>query len=462
MTEWKKVRLKDICSNIIDCVNKTAPVCDYETPYRMLRTSDIRNGQINTEGLKCVTKETFEKWNRRGYLQEGDVIFTREAPVGEVGLLHDPKNLFLGQRLILFRTNYEICDNRFLFYSLSFRDNKQAIIAKSNGSTVNHLRVPECENIEISLPPLPTQHRIATILSRYDSLIENYQKQIKLLEEAAQRLYKEWFVDLRFSGYENTKVVDGVPEGWEKKKLGEIILKSIGGGWGKDYPQEKFDKEGFVIRGTDISKLKYGNLDEIPFRFHTESNLKERTLCDGDIIFEVSGGSDKDPVGRMYFMTKPILDYYKKDVICASFCKKISFPNKLVSLLCFYAMQYCRNSGDMKKYEKDSAGNIINFAWTTFLENFHMLVPNENFLKNFYKIANANINQQVNISLQIRLLTEARDRLLPKVMGGEINLTQSSPSTSSAILASPRSSSSLITSPRSSSSLLDSPTSPKI
>ena len=223
MSEWKKVKLKDICSDIIDCVNKTAPVCDYETPYKMLRTSDIRNGQINTEGLKCVSKETFEKWNRRGYLQKGDVIFTREAPVGEVGWLKDPKNLFLGQRLMFFRADNKKCDNRFLFYSLFFSENKRSIIAKSNGSTVNHLRVPDCENIEIDIPDLQTQQNIASILSRYDSLIENYQKQIKLLEEAAQRLYKEWFVDLRFPGHESTKNVDGVPEGWEKRKIGSLI-----------------------------------------------------------------------------------------------------------------------------------------------------------------------------------------------------------------------------------------------
>ena len=109
-------------------------------------------------------------------------------------------------------------------------------------------------------------------------------------------------------------MMDGLPEGWERKKLGEVVAKSIGGGWGKETPQEKYDREGYVIRGTDISKLKNGSLNEIPFRYHTESNLKERTLSDGDIIFEVSGGSEKEPVGRMYLITQPILDYYCKDV----------------------------------------------------------------------------------------------------------------------------------------------------
>ena len=95
-------------------------------------------------------------------------------------------------------------------------------LAVGKGASRNAMTKQMIENFEVPCPPIKTQIRIATILSRYDSLIENYQKQIKLLEEAAQRLYKEWFVELRFPGHENTKMVDGLPEGWEKKKVGEI------------------------------------------------------------------------------------------------------------------------------------------------------------------------------------------------------------------------------------------------
>ncbi len=226
--KWETYKLKQLCSEIVDCVNKTAPTSDVPTPYKMLRTSDIREGKINLENLNCVTKEVYEKWTRRGKLQKGDVIFTREAPLGEVGLVREEKNYFLGQRLVLFRANNKMCDGRFLMYSLLWHDNKQAIISKGVGSTVAHLRVPECENIEIKVPDLDVQHRIADILSAYDDLIENNQKQIKLLEEAARRLYKEWFVDLRFPGHENTKIVDGVPEGWKKNCAEKFFEITIG------------------------------------------------------------------------------------------------------------------------------------------------------------------------------------------------------------------------------------------
>ena len=402
MSEWKKVKLKDICSKIIDCVNKTAPVCDYETPYKMLRTSDIRNGQINTEGLKCVTKETFEKWNRRGYLQKGDVIFTREAPVGEVGWLKDPKNLFLGQRLMFFRTDNNKCDNRFLFYSLSFSDNKRNIIAMSNGSTVNHLRVPDCENIEISIPDLPIQHRIATILSRYDSLIENYQKQIKLLEEAAQRLYKEWFVDLHFPGHENTKIVDGVPEGWEKKPVNTIIeLQS-----GYAFKSSEFSEDG-LYKIVTIKNVKDGAFDgenvskiaSIP-----EKMPKHCILEDGDILLSLTGN-----VGRVCIVTG-------KNYLLNQRVAKLKSTSK--------AYTYCLfRSRDMFIEVNNLANGAAQQNVSPIkIGEMNILIPKDKLLNEFEKTSSNYILGIIAFQTQIRILTEARDRLLPKLMSGEIKV----------------------------------------
>ena len=395
MSEWKKVKLKDICSDIIDCVNKTAPVCDYETPYKMLRTSDIRNGQINTEGLKCVSKETFEKWNRRGYLQKGDVIFTREAPVGEVGWLKDPKNLFLGQRLMFFRADNKKCDNRFLFYSLFFSDNKRNIIAKSNGSTVNHLRVPDCENIEIYIPDLHTQQNIATILSRYDSLIENYQKQIKLLEEAAQRLYKEWFVDLHFPGHENTKIVDGVPEGWEKKRLSDISNIIMG-----QSPKSEF-------YNTDGNGLPFHQgVGSYGYRFvvdNTYSTSFTRIAEPNSILFSV-----RAPVGR--------LNITKNKIVIGRGLASINHKMGCQSYL-YYLLK--------EKFFKDNIiGNGAIFASISKdeLYNLAFIIPSDEMIKRYDAIVNKLDKDIQYVDSQIRLLTEARDRLLPKLMSGEIEV----------------------------------------
>ena len=414
MSEWK---LKDCCLSISDGDHLPPPKTDSGIPFITISNIDSTN-HIDFSNTLFVPIEYYENLDDIRKARPNDIIYSVVGSFGKPVLIKDDRKFVFQRHIAILRPNSEIVDSRFLYYVMLSRDFYMQADTVAIGAAQRTISLSSLRNMKVELPSLPIQHRIATILSRYDSLIENYQKQIKLLEEAAQRLYKEWFVELRFPGHENMKMVDGLPEGWEKKKLGELVTKSIGGGWGKESPQEKYDKEGFVIRGTDISKLRCGNLDDIPFRYHTESNLKERTLSDGDLIFEVSGGSEKEPVGRMYLITQQILDFYKKDVICASFCKKVAFSNKCTSILCYFAMQYCRISGDMKKFEKDSAGNIINFAWTSFLEDFFVLLPNDEILEAFYKTAIAIINKQVNLALQIHLLTEARDRLLPRLMGG--------------------------------------------
>lgn len=419
---WEKYELRHLCTEIIDCVNKTAPISPIPTEYKMLRTSDIRNGRVNLDNLNCVSYETFEKWTRRGKLQAGDIIFTREAPLGEVGLVKNPDNYFLGQRLVLFRANPQVCDNRFLLYALMYHDNKQAIIGKGVGSTVLHLRVPECEKITIKAPKLPMQHRIADILSAYDDLIENNRKQIKLLEEAAQRLYKEWFVDLHFPGHEHTKIVDGVPEGWEYIPLGKIVSYEIGGGWGEDVATGKNECPGFVIRGTDIDGINQGELLLIPYRFHAKGNLAARKLQDGDIIFEVSGGSKNTGVAKTLLITKVLLDMWEKPVMCASFCKLMRFDKHQIAQYIYDCLQYWRSVGETQEYEKKSASSIINYRWKDFLEQKCVMLPEEDLLQKYYTLSCSLYKKVTICSITICKAIQARDRLLPKLMSGEMEV----------------------------------------
>lgn len=185
---WERVPIKDACESIIDCVNKTAPVVDYETPFKMIRTTNVRNGRVNTEDVRYVTEETYLQWVRRGRPQVGDIIFTREAPVGEVGILEDAHGVFLGQRTMMYRASKRRADNYFLFYALSSQFCQKQIEDLSNGGTVAHMRVPDCSEILINLPPRQEQNKIAKILSTWDraistteQLLANSQQQKKAL-----------------------------------------------------------------------------------------------------------------------------------------------------------------------------------------------------------------------------------------------------------------------------------------
>lgn len=402
--KWETYKLKELCSEIVDCVNKTAPTSDVPTPYKMLRTSDIREGKINLENLNCVTKEVYEKWTRRGKLQKGDVIFTREAPLGEVGLVREEKNYFLGQRLVLFRANDKICDGRFLMYSLLWHDNKQAIISKGVGSTVAHLRVPECENIEIKAPDLDIQHRIADILSAYDDLIENNQKQIKLLEEATQRLYKEWFVDLHFPGHENTKIVDGVPEGWNWCKLEDAIQFD---------PKVTLTKER-MKQFVPMSALSTASmmLDESQFtetssnsgsKFQNGDTLLARiTPCleNGKTAYVSGLKSDEGAVGSTEYivMRAKTINSYMVYLLARTDDFRQSAINSM-------------SGSDGRQRVKSDKLKMLDY-----------LHPTSELVEKFENVEEPIFEKIYRLSEQMQQAKQARDLLLPKLMRGEVEV----------------------------------------
>lgn len=357
--------------------------------------------------------------------QDGDTVIARITPCLQNGkrfYCHGIGTGFGSTEYLVFRPKDDTVDNLYLYYFMQTDFIKQSMINSMTGATGRQRVNNDVFNdIEISFPEISTQRKIGEVLSSYDSLIENNQKQIKLLEEAAQRLYKEWFVDLRFPGYETTPVVDGVPEGWGCVPLGDIISYEIGGGWGEETPTGKCDKEGFVIRGTDFYGITHGDFN-VPFRYHSSSNLSSRVLVDGDIIFEVSGGSKTEGVARSAYITQKMIDRWKKPVMCASFCKLIRPKDSSVSLFLYNHLQYLRSCGKTTEYDKRSASSIVNYRWKDFLLQENILIPSEEVLMAYNALAKALQDSIVNCSLEIEKATVLRDCLLPKLMSGELEV----------------------------------------
>jgi type I restriction enzyme S subunit len=204
----------------------------------MIRTTNVRDGFIDTDNVRHVTEPTFQRWTRRAVPRPGDVVLTREAPLGEVGMIRRPEAVFLGQRTIMYRADRDRYDPNFLMYCLLGEDVQGQIRGFGSGSTVEHMRLPDCFALEVPLPPLPTQRKIAAILSAYDDLIENNNRRIKILEEMAQRVYREWFVDFRYPGNEAVPLVDSelgpIPHGWSVALASEALVVN---------PRLKVDRE---------------------------------------------------------------------------------------------------------------------------------------------------------------------------------------------------------------------------
>ncbi len=249
------------------------------------------------------------------------------------------------------------------------------------------------------------QKKIGVILSRYDSLIENYQKQIKLLEEAARRLYKEWFIDLRFPGHENTKIVDGVPEGWEKKKISDVC-ETVGGGT----PSTKvpaYYKGGRIkwVTPTDITRNNCICL------LDTDKKITEEGLR--------NSSTKMVPAGTILMTSRASVGYFgiADFEVCTNqgFISCIPIPNMQMYLL-FNLMSR------VDEIRKKAGGSTYLEISKSVFRNFDIVCPSEIILLQFQDKASLVLKKEKTLSLQLRLLTEARDRLLPKLMSGEITV----------------------------------------
>lgn len=217
--------LNDFCEMIVDCEHKTAePTAD--GTYPLIRTPDIGLGVLLLDRAQRVDAETYRAWTKRAVPRPGDLILAREAPVGNVGIVQSGVKPVLGQRTVLIRTDQSRLDARFLNYLLSAPALRGWMHGVSIGATVPHLNMADIRAMPMPpLPPLPIQRKVGAILSAYDDLIENNNRRITLLEEMAQRIYREWFVDYRYPGHEHVALVDSecglIPQGWSTGRIGD-------------------------------------------------------------------------------------------------------------------------------------------------------------------------------------------------------------------------------------------------
>ena len=311
--KWEKKKIEDICLNI---TSGGTPKSTNEAFYNPQEIPWLKTGEVNY----CRIYDTEKYISKEGlYNSSAKIIPTNSVIVamygqgdtaGRVAINKIP--LTTNQACCNLIINDKVTDCEFVYYKLSTLYEK--MVSLKNGGAQPNLNVKIIKSIEISLPPLPVQQRIASILSTYDDLIENNQKQIKLLEEAAQRLYKEWFVDLHFPGHENVKIVDGVPEGWESCKLRDVA-EINGRNIDENYPYDKINyiDIGSVRNGRILEKANY-NLEEAPGR-------AKRIVQDGDVIWGMVR-----PNLRAYAM---VLNPDKNDVFSTGFAvltsKKVPF-----------------------------------------------------------------------------------------------------------------------------------------
>ena len=382
--------LEDVCELIADCPHTTAP--DEGKGYPLIRTPNVGKGRLLLEGVHRVSKDIYDKRNMRAIPQKDDIIFAREAPAGNAALIREGQEVCLGQRTVLIRPDCEKVFPEYLVYYLLAPEQQYKLLGTANGATVAHVNLPVIRKMPIELPDIDVQQKIAGYISIYDDLIENNQRQIKLLEEAAQRLYKEWFVDLRFPGYEDCKIVDGIPEKWERKRLVDIVDVQY---------VYAFDGSQFnsVGKGTPIIRIRNipdGNTAD----FTTEEAEEKYVISNGEILV----GMD----GEFHINSWSGKDAFLVQRTCCFRPRKREMKGWL--LWAIYE--------PIKFYEKTVVGATVSHLGKKHIDSIELLTGPEQLyipFQNYFELRQKLLNQNI-------VLAEARDRLLPKLMSGEIEV----------------------------------------
>ena len=395
MSEWKKVKLGEISQTI-----QTGPFGSqlHQSDYSVIgipvvMPKDIIAGNIEEASIARVEQHHIDRLSRH-MISYGDILYARRGDVGKCAFTKQNQEGWLcGTGCLRVTINPDMANPKFVFFQLQKQETLGWITNHAIGSTMLNLNTTILSNAPVEIPSLRIQNRIVEILSRYDSLIENYQKQIKLLEEAAQRLYKEWFIDLRFPGHENIKIVDGVPEGWEKKKL--IDLVDVQYGYAFDGHLFNSKEEGTPI--VRIRNIPDGYTND----YTTEEANESYIINDGDILVGMDGIFHINTwSGGKAFLVQRACSFRPKDDSMKGFILQAIYE-------------------PIKFFENTVVGATVAHLGKKHIDSIELLVSKNVSL---YKPFEKKFNERQTLKSQLRLLTEARDRLLPKLMSGEIEI----------------------------------------
>ena len=412
---WEKVKLGEISKVISGFPFKSQDFQPNGTP--VIKIKNIKDENIVLNESDCV--DSAIEVPLRFHLSSGDILISLtgshitlpSSVVGRVAKYRHETIAYLNQRAGKFiNIDTERCFKNYLFYFLLQKDTTTRIALKAQGAANQaNISPGDIEGIEISIPPLPTQRKIASILSAYDDLIENNLKRIELLEEKANLHYTELMQDVSYAKNKREEYIK------------DCLAFYIGGGWGEEDYKEGFTEPAYVIRGTDIPDARGGNVSWIPLRFHKPSNLESRKLQTGDIVFEVSNGQINN-IGRTVLISQRLLGQFDKPVMCASFAKLIRVNEKVSPDFFFLYLNEGQQNGLLYQYKSNSANGINNFAFETFIDEVKITIPKETELKSFTEKVKPIFSLICTLGEQNSKLREARDILLPRLMNGQIGV----------------------------------------
>ncbi|MEI2770145.1 MAG: restriction endonuclease subunit S [Candidatus Competibacter sp.] len=409
---WRETTLGEIC-NEVSGVIQTGPFGSqlHESDYSdkgipMVMPKDIIEGRIATDNVARVSPEHVERLSRHK-LETGDIVYGRRGDIGRQALIRcEQKGWLCGTGCLRLSFGDSVLAPLFLHYYLRQESVVRWISNQAVGATLPNLNTGILRSVPISFPPLPTQRRIAGILSAYDELIENSQRRIKILESMARALYREWFVRFRFPGHESVPRVASplgeIPQGWEVKRLADVAKVNHAQINARNAPEE--------LHYIDISSVSPGQIDSITtYAFADAPGRARRIVQHGDVLWSCVRPNRRSHAQVMHPEANTIAS--------------TGFAVLTATKVPFTFLYFATTTDDFVAYLTNNATGAAYPAVTapTF-EKADLLVPSVALLRKFGDATISMAEEIHALQRQIQNLRRTRDLLLPRLLSGQIDV----------------------------------------
>ncbi|WBX95228.1 MULTISPECIES: restriction endonuclease subunit S [Pseudoxanthomonas] len=381
-------------------------------PMPYLANVNVRWGSFDLDSLREMRFEPHEL--ERYGLKHGDIVMCEGGEPGRCAIWRDEApGMMIQKALHRIRPSEEL-DYRFLYYSFLCKGRNDGFSGLFTGSTIKHLPGQNLAKVEVSYPPRLEQERISDTLSAYDDLIENNRRRIRLLEDSARLLYREWFVHLRFPGHEHVKIVDGVPEGWRKRPMSEVCVDGNGiqtGPFGSQLHQHEYAEAGVpVVMPKDLIDFRIDTSTIARVPVEVANRLARHRMEEGDVVYGRRGD-----IGRRAFIGKEQVGF-----VCGTGCLRLrANPEVIAPQFFFDALGAPETFGLIVGRAKGSTMPNLN---ASILADIPILVPLWPLQAEYIEFVIGVSEQIATLTQQNEKLRQARDLLLPRLMNGGITV----------------------------------------
>ena len=432
MAAWPVKRMDELCEITS---SKRIYAADYVSEgvpfYRGREITEKYKGNLDVSTELFITEEKFSEIERKfGAPKPGDLLLTSVGTLGSVYVVKLGERFYFKDGNLTWFRHLKELESRFLYYWLVSPLGKAQLQKCTIGVAQPALTIVRLKGMEIELPPLPVQWRIAGILSAYDELMENSQRRIRILEAMARALYREWFVHFRFPGHEKLPRVASplgdIPKGWEAIPFEKLLASMTGGDWGSERPDDGDTAEVGIVRGTDFDEVAYGGQLRVPVRYIKPSSLKSRGLRAGDVIIENSINAKSRCIGTTLLVDSQVLNRLGRDAVAASFCKVFRPHDPRLAPLVHLHVRHLREDARMEYYQNVAANGIGNFQAQKFAKEEHLVLPSDEGLRAKLIEGMAAMFQSIGLlASRLSILRRTRDLLLPRLLSGDVDLAAS-------------------------------------